>query len=179
MIDPDGQIAGKVIKFGRNTIKHKGNPIKGAAETLSGIADDLGTLTDGQLNFADVQAVGSLITGFDAKDQKAIGKGAAKAASAAKRRASRAAQRKAGVSTSKPGRDTQGRGYKQPRHQIKDGGASNGGKAGIVDGSNDRNNGPGHPRTMEAGSIKSSGPETNGAGVPRIANNPPKGKEPF
>lgn len=72
MIDPDGQIAGKAIKFLRNTAKHKGNPIKGGAETISGAIDDIGTLVDGKFNSEDVQAAISLITGLDKKDQKAV-----------------------------------------------------------------------------------------------------------
>lgn len=82
------------------------------------------------------------------------------------------------MSTSKPGADTQGRGFKEPRHQVKPGGAANGKDAGIIDGSRDRNNGPNHPRAMDAGNIKPTGPKTNSAGVPRISNHP-KGKEPF
>ena len=46
--------------------------------------------------------------------------GSARARSRAKRRAAREAQRKAGIATSKPGRDAPGRGHKQPRQQIKD-----------------------------------------------------------
>jgi len=92
-IDPDGRVIGKAIKFGRNTIKHNGNPIKGGAETITGIVDDVGTLVDGQLNFDDVRAVGSLITGFDKKDQKAI-EGSVRGAKNAADKARQARQRK-------------------------------------------------------------------------------------
>ena len=71
-VDPDGRIAGKLIKFFRNTVEAKGDPIKGAADTFAGIADDLRTLADGQLNVDDVGAVVSLVTGLDKKDQAAI-----------------------------------------------------------------------------------------------------------
>ena len=97
--------------------------------------------------------------------------GSPKEISKAKRRASRQAQRKAGIPTSKSGKNSQNPGgQNQPRHQVKEGADGKPDSAGVVDGRGDHNNGEGHtPHHVEAGELKS--PATNKQGTPRIKNN--------
>ncbi|WP_281282207.1 polymorphic toxin-type HINT domain-containing protein, partial [Aliikangiella marina] len=94
----------------------------------------------------------------------------AKERSKAKRRASRQAQRKAGIPTSKSGKNSQSKnGVKQPRHQIKEG--ADGKPAGVFDGRADTNNSAEHTSYhVEAGKIKENGPTTNKHGAPRLKN---------
>jgi len=151
------------------------NPKKAGKEFVADVAEAGAELLDGDLTVADAEALFNLFSPVFTKEIRQVNRAIDR--SRAQRRAGREAMRQAKppVPTSRSGARNTSDGRGGPRGRITEG--SDGRPAGVVNGSRDRNNGPNHPSSMEAGRLKRGEP-TGRHGQPRLQN-VGKGKAPY